>query len=307
MTAKETSALDSVLGLVHKGKVRRTYVVKGRPDLLLLYATDQVSTHNVVHHSTIPQKGIVLTAMTIHWLREVFPDLKHHLVAAGREIYQYLPEPLETALPQLHHRAIIVRKLNVSPFEFIYRRHLVGAGSLYRAYQAKKDPYRLQLPEGLPVMHRFNPPLFTPTDKSETDDPRNYTEILTLCPKEVSVTRILFLRGEKYLAERGIALLDSKMEAAADTIADEMLTPDSSRFANISEVQVGQDPPWLDKEYLRAEAVEQWKRGAQIPLTFSSGVIAGTRERYGSILMRVTGYSMTNWVKKDLFDCTFDT
>ena len=298
----EAGLLNQALNCLHVGKVRRTYAIKKFPELLLLYVTDAISTHNVTHRSLIPQKGIVLNALTVYWLREVFPDIDHHLVASGREIYQYLPEPIMQAYPELHHRAVIVRKLDVTLIEFIYRRYLVGAGSLYKEYATGSDPYGLNLPPELPVMHRFTSPVFTPTDKSATDDPRNSSDVIRFFRQEATVTSRVFKRGEEHLAELDIALLDSKMEAAGEVIVDEILTPDSSRFANLADIREGRDPTWLDKEFVRAEVVRRWNGGDKIPLELSEKVVKKTGSIYRFILLRITGHDLESWITNERFD-----
>jgi len=295
------------LTLVHKGKVRETYEVPGRPDLLLVVATDRVSTHNMVHQSIVSDKGAVLTALTVHWLTEIFKDLPHHLVAAGQEIYRYIPLRLREEVPNLESRAIIVRKLDMVFVEFILRRYMVGKGSLYRAYVDGYDPYGLRLPKGLPVMHRFDEPVFTPTDKSEEDRPLYREVVEKECPEASDLAKRLFELGEEHLASCGIALLDSKFEVGYSpkrqiAIADEILTPDSSRFADLEQVREGQDPSWLDKQLLRDAAESKWTGGEKYPVCFSQDVLDQTCRTMGSILHRVSGTSLSQWRQGKRFD-----
>ena len=294
--------LRGALPLLHVGKVRETYQVPGHPDLLLIVATDRVSTHNVVHRSVIPQKGVILTALTIHWLREVFSDIPNHLVASGQEIYQYLPRGIGSEFDTLHHRAMVVRRLVMTKVEFIHRRYLVEAGSLYKAYKAGKDPYGLCLPKGLPVMHRFDPPIFTPTDKSTEDLPMSTARIEQSYPKETQLTKELFLRGERYLNARGIALLDSKFEASGGVLADEMLTMDSSRFANSADVKEGEDPPWLDKQILRDEVEKLYGAGPKSPVVFPQAVVDRAVSQNDTILHSITDHSVLEWIAEERFN-----
>jgi len=308
---KELQCLQSALPHFHSGKVRETFGIPGYPDLLLVFVTDRISTHNVVHTSNIPHKGEVLTALTIFWLRDVFSDMAHHLVASGREIYQYLPNEmsgLSDVKDTLHRRAIIVRKLEMTKVEFIYRSYLVGAGSLYKAYCADQDPYGISLPSGLPIMHRFEKPIFTPTDKSETDDPIASDMVLNQFPDACDVSKSLFMRGSERFARHEIVLLDSKYEVGERTIADEVNTFDSSRLANTEEVELAiveeRDPAWLDKQIVRDEAEMQWKAIGKkgVPLCFSTEVVDATAQASKSILSRLSGKTLEQWRHKDFFD-----
>lgn len=308
-TPSDLEALSQFLPVVHVGKVRVTLAIPEKPELLLVVVTNRISTHNVVHKSPIPRKGMVLTAMTIYWLRDVLSDFSSHLVASGREIYRYLPKELKQALPNLHHQAMVIQRLDMVPVEFILRRYLVGAGSLYREYQAGRDPYGLQLPPDLPVMYRFGNPVFTPTDKSETDDPLMANDVGICHGREFNLVKLAFQQGEDHLAEKGICLLDSKFEVgrvrvglSRAMIADEILTPDSSRFADLEQVREGADPPWLDKEFIRTEAIRLWGGEERVPLSFSSDVVARTAELYDHMLRRVTGHSLDDWISDERFD-----
>lgn len=149
---------------VHQGKVRDTFQVPDRPELLLVVATDRISTHNVVHKSVIPGKGTFLTQMTIFWMTEIL-GVPNHLIAWGKDIYKYIP--IDIDLPEgIHERAVIVKKLEMIPIEFIFRDFM--AGSLWNDYRyGRPNPYGLEIPGGLQLMSRFQGTVFTPTDKSE--------------------------------------------------------------------------------------------------------------------------------------------
>ena len=149
--------VPAVTGLecVHQGKVRDTFAIPDHPGLLLVVATDRVSTHNVVHESAISHKGEALTALTVFWMAEQFVAINTHLIAWGRNIYNYLPAVAGDYPADLHLRAIVVEKLEMFPVEFIFRSRM--AGSLWKDYYKKKlpNPYGLTLSTGLQLMAPF--------------------------------------------------------------------------------------------------------------------------------------------------------
>lgn len=295
--------LKANLSHIHSGKVRETFEIPDHPDLLLQLVTNRVSTHNVLHQSTIPFKGSVLTALTVYWLRDVFSDTPNHLVASGRQIYAYLPHEVKVTCPDLHLQAMVVKRLQMIPRELIIRAYLVGAGSLYKAYIAGRDPYDLRLPPELPIMHRFEPPIFTPTDKSERDNPLPHWWVEMQFSNAVNTFRKAFDRAAAHLHERGIVLLDSKGECGVGGIlADELFTPDSSRFADTGKVEAGKDPPWLDKELVRQAAETIWDGGNRFPLILPQTVIDKTSLTYVDILERITGHDLDAWCGNEMFD-----
>lgn len=294
------------VGLVlpwHQGKARDTYTAKDEKYLMQV-ASDRISTHNVVHKSTVPEKGEVLTMLTVFWLTEVL-KLPHHLVSWGSRIFDYVPEPL---LPRqshlkssgLHYRALIVRKLDMVPREFILRRYLTG--SLLKAYRAGEDPYGIHLPDGLNEMKYFDTPIFTPTEKSEDDDPVDSKDTEIRFPDEVRLAYTAFQRVERHLREVGISLVDTKLEFGRagyeSVLADELFTPDSSRFVCADTISEGSAPPWLDKQVVRDEAERLWSGGQKFPLEFTPEVIEKTASVYKQLLHTITGRSIEEWRKQ---------
>ena len=300
--------LDARLPGVHKGKVRSTYAIPGYPHLLLVLATNRLSTHNVVHRSQVPQKGAVLTALTIFWFRELFKQTPNHLVAAGREIYRYLPMSFRTAqgLEDLEYRAIIVDKLDMISIEFVVRAYLTG--SLYAAYTRGGDPYGLALPSGLVEMSPLpNGPLLTPTDKSETDDPLLTKDVLAEYPRESALALQSFNRVQSFLLRRGWTLVDSKLEIGVRPdgticVADEVFTPDSSRYALTESIVEGRAPPWHDKQVFRDKAEQIWGSHHRAPLQFPREVVNHGRDTYLALLAALTGYNLLDWAADHRFD-----
>lgn len=287
---------------VSQGKTRDMFALKANPggqELMLIVATDRLSTHNIVHDSLIPEKGAVLTALTVHWLTNVFSrvGIRHHLVASGREIYKYIGGDLKDYPSDLHLRGIVVRKLTVLPIEFIFRARL--GGSLFEKFYSKglPNPYGLKLQSGLQLMSQFPEPIFTPTEKSETDDPLNADDVLRKYPAACALARNAFLRARNILLVKGTDTIDGKLEVAIDAdgdpvLVDEIITPDSSRFCESNSIVLGSEPPYLDKQIARDEAVKMWGKGTRCPLTFSSDLVYELTRTYLRIFARITGWSL---------------
>jgi phosphoribosylaminoimidazole-succinocarboxamide synthase len=298
----------SGLELLHQGKTRDTFATTSE-DTLLIVATNRLSTHNIIHQSEVPHKGEILTALTIFWLKELLQKcgIPHHLVACGTEIYKHLPGTKSDYPADLHYRAIVVRKLSMIPVEFIFRNYMTG--SLFDKFYSKglPNPYGLHLEPGLVQMSQFSKPVFTPTDKSETDDPLDSLETTWKYHDAFMVASGVFFHIDKHLQRVGIELIDSKFELGIDNsgeasvvIADEIATPDSSRFCNFVDIQVGYPPPWLDKQIARDKAEEIWGDGKKSPITFETDVIFKLSATYLGIFHRITGRKLEDFQKKFL-------
>jgi len=286
------------LECIHQGKVRDTFAIPGRPDLLLTVATDRISTHNVVHLNTIPLKGQTLTALTVFWMTKLLSGIKTHLVAYGKNIYNYLPAGAYPA--DLHLRAIIIQMLNMFPVEFIFRSRM--AGSLWKDYYSKGllNPYGLDLPSGLMLMSPFGKTEFTPTDKSETDDPLDSEETAKHYRGAYRLSLEVYEIGRSFAQSRGIEIIDGKFETGTNMsgeaiLGDECLTPDACRFVKADEIVVGREPNWLDKEYARHAAEAIWAGGKKIPLTFGPSTRHETTMRYNSIFRTLTGDTLEHF------------
>ncbi len=293
------------LDLFGQGKVRDTFTIPHFPDLLFIVATDRLSTHNIVHRSLVPGKGMVLNALSIFWAENVLKDIPNHLVVYGMKIYDYLPGERGDYPEDLHLRAVIVKKLDMIPYEFIWRGRL--AGSLYGSFYSKeiKNPYEVFIAKGLDKMSLFEPPVFTPTDKSETDDPVSGIKVSNKHPEAVSFTQDVYSEGKKYALERGIEIIDFKAEVGRDRegklyLADEWLTPDCCRFVRASAIKVGENPKWMDKELFRVYAVNVWDGGEKYPLDFSPNIVAEGTERYRTIFEILAEQSLETFQKKVL-------
>lgn len=271
----------------------------------LVVATKRLSTHNVVHKSLVPYKDEVLTALTIFWLVDVLGknNIRHHLIAYGKEVYDYLPGKPKDYPADLHYRAIVVRTLDMYPIEFILRKYL--AGSLWRLLRdGKKNPYG-HLGCRPVLMMSFRTPLFTPTKKSETDDPLRASIVWAKHPSVVALFRKAYNLARKHTNRVGIEIVDLKGEAGQDeqgrsVIADEFGTPDCCRFCEKDEIILGQEPAWLDKELARKEAERIWGRGPRVPLEFSSVVVSHLSTTYLDIFERIVGMPLAQFKRERL-------
>lgn len=286
---------------VHSGKVREMFSIPGNDSLLLMLATDRISTHDEIHLSEIPQKGMFLNALTAFWDSQVLIDVPTHIVATGRKIYSFLPSG-NVYPDDLHLRSMIVFASEVVPVEFIYRSYL--AGSLYKAYAKGSDPYGNNLPAGLQKMDHFNNPLFTPTEKSMTDPPLDSQWVRSKYRHESLVTKRAYEQIAQYLQTRGIVLVDGKFEAAGAMLVDEFGTGDCCRMAFARDIaiaqQYGDEVAWLDKQVARDYAEAQWDEKEKYPLTFSPVQIENIKARYELAFSSITDIPLIEWQKKFL-------
>lgn len=284
----------------HSGKVRDTYYVPDRPDLLLMVASDRLSTHNVKHTSLIPRKGEILTAQMVFVMRDVLKDVPTHLVAAGDAIWAYLPDTMPRFEPDLAKRAVVVQKRKPHKREFVWRNYLTG--SLYKAMQESgKDPYGLNLPASLPLMTHFLVPQFTPTMKSENDEPCNARKTEQAFPGATALTRTAFDQQSTFFHSRGLVLIDQKSEADEIMLMDETGTGDCSRLALVEDVRVGVNPPFADKEVVRQAAERIWGKGPKVPLQFPQEVIDKCLMTYTRTFEMVAGKPLVQFQKQDLY------
>lgn len=268
-SALANSALDSLLVATgfhpeHQGKVRDTYTIPGHPDLLFVIATDRISIFDFVLGVLVPYKGEVLTALTHFWLRSVFNNVPHHLVAAGCEIDEYLPAQLRGNV-DLQRCALVVKRLQMISLEVIFRSFLSGSG--YKDYLATRSVCGIVLPLGLHDGSLLPDDYFTPSTKATEGHDVNVGEeqAAEIIGKEMldrikQFVRPVYVRGAQVAADHGILLADSKFEVGLDdmghlTLGDEVLTPDSSRFWPawkwIEVARQKKAPGGMDKEPVR--------------------------------------------------------
>lgn len=294
-------AASDVRGLTHlrSGKVRDLYEVDD--DHLLLVASDRVSTYDVVHPTEVPDKGRVLTALSRFWFDRL--AVPHHLVSTDLADLPIELEPADAA--RLAGRSMLCRKVDVVPFECVARGYLVGSG--WREYQRDGTVCGVRLPSGLVEADRLPEPIFTPATKAEDGehDENVSFEVMVDALGEDLATRMrdrtleLYAAGAAHATERGIILADTKFEFGLRDgellLADEVLTPDSSRYWPADRWEPGTSPPSFDKQFVRDFATSSgWDKQPPAP-ALPDEVVAATRQRYVEAYERLTGLVLADW------------
>jgi phosphoribosylaminoimidazole-succinocarboxamide synthase len=270
--------------LVHSGKVRELYADGGD---LIMVASDRVSVYDVVLPTPVPGKGEVLTQLSLWWFAQLAGVVPNHVISAT------------DVPPEWAGRAIRCRRLDMVPVECVARGYLAGLG--LRAYNETGTISGVPLPPGLAEGSRLPEPVFTPTTKAAAghDEPMTYDEVVALAGAATAadlrrLTLEVYRRGAGLAAERGVIIADTKLEfgLAPDgtlVLADEVLTPDSSRFWLASEWRPGRPQRSLDKQFVRDwSSGLDWDRkppGPAIP----PEVVAATQARYAELYERLTG------------------
>jgi phosphoribosylaminoimidazole-succinocarboxamide synthase len=285
--------------LVATGKVRSLYAVD--PEHLLFVASDRISAYDHVLDSEIPDKGRVLTAMSVFWFELLADLVPNHLVAAD--------DPRIPA--EVRGRALLVRRVNMVPFECVARGYLTGSGLL--DYRATGAVCGISLPPGLAEADALPEPIFTPATKAELgahDENVDLAAVAAELGEELAqrlraATLAVYARGAAHAASRGLILADTKFEFGLDAagglvLADEVLTPDSSRYWPAEGYAPGRAQPAFDKQYVRdwlTSPAAGWDRhGDAPPPALPAEVVAATRQRYVEAYERVTGRSFADWL-----------
>lgn len=277
--------------LLHRGKVRDIY--SDRPGEILLVATDRVSTHDVVHPTPVPDKGKVLTALSLWWFEQLADVVPNHVISAD-------DVPAEFA-----GRAIRCRQVEIIPVECIARGYLAGSG--LAAYRKTGTISGLELPPGLGEGSQLTEPIFTPSTKAPAgeghDELITFDDVVGLVGAETAaqlrdLTLELYTRGAEIARKRDVIIADSKFEFGRDAdgrivLADEVFTPDSSRFWAVEDWAPGRPQRSLDKQYLRDWAASTgWDKRPPAP-EIPPEVVAGVRSRYVEMYERLTGERWT--------------
>ena len=282
-----------MLALPHvgSGKVREIYEVDA--DRLLFVATDRISAYDVVLDDPIPEKGRVLTGVSLHFFDLL--DTPNHLVSTELAGIDSLTE---ADVDYLQGRAMVVRRAEVVPVECVVRGYLYG--SSWKEYQAGGGPTTEHLPPGLRKADKLPEPIFTPATKAATGHDENITEAETrellgdtLFNELRSRSLDIYTRASEYAAERGVILADTKFEFGFSDgellLVDEVLTPDSSRYWPADGWEPGKDVPSFDKQYVRDWLETQpWDKTPPAP-RLPAHIIEGTRDRYVEAFEKITG------------------
>jgi phosphoribosylaminoimidazole-succinocarboxamide synthase len=271
--------------LVHSGKVRDVYA---DGDDLILVASDRVSVYDVVLPTRIPDKGRILTALSLWWFERLADIVPNHVISAA------------DVPPRFAGRAIRCRRLDMVPVECIARGYLAGLG--LQSYRASRSISGVRLPAGLTEGSRLPEPVFTPTTKApagQHDEFITAADVAAVAGPDTAaelhrITLEIYRRGHETALPKGIIVADTKLEFGrapdgALVLADEVLTSDSSRFWAASAWQPGRPQRAFDKQFLRDwSSTLEWDRTAPGP-PIPPGVVAATRQRYIEAYERITG------------------
>jgi len=277
-----------------RGKVRDMYDLG---DSLLMVASDRLSAFDVVLPTPIPDKGRVLTQLSLFWFEKLRDVVAHHVLSATE-----FPATLDAYRDQVAGRAIRVRKTEPLAIECVVRGYLSGSG--WKDYQATGAVCGIALPAGLQDSSSLPEPIFTPATKATSGHDENISfeqaaQIVgRVRAEQVRATSLaLYTRASQYARERGIIIADTKFEfgLVGEELVwiDEALTPDSSRFWPASEYAPGRSQPSFDKQYVR-DYLERigWNKqppGPELP----ADVVSGTREKYREAFRLLTGHELS--------------
>jgi len=279
------------LNLVHRGKVRDLYEVDEK---LLMVATDRISAFDVVMDDPIPNKGKVLTRLSLFWFDFLSDILPNHLITADVEKY---PSACKPYLEELRGRSMLVKKAKPLPIECIVRGYL--SGSFWSAYQKDNTVCGFPLPPGMTESDKFDTPLFTPSTKAELGEHDENISIAKMeelvgkdeAAKIIDVCIKLYSKAADYALSKGIIIADTKFELGwfeGDLILiDEVLTPDSSRFWPLDQYTPGKGQPSFDKQFLRDYlSTLDWDKTPPAP-TLPPEILVKTGARYAEAVEKI--------------------
>jgi len=272
-----------------RGKVREIY--EAGADELIMVASDRISAYDVVMAEPIPDKGRVLTQMSVFWFETTGQIVPNHLL--DQDV------PAEVA-----GRALRVRRLEMYPVECVVRGYLSGSG--WKEYKASQSVCGIELPDGLQESDQLPEPIFTPATKAELGEHDENIDFDRACEivgsrplmEELRRASIeLYEHARTHAFERGIILADTKFEFGASpgaevVLGDEVLTPDSSRFWPADDYEPGRGQASFDKQYVRDWLDEQGWDHSPPPPTLPDEVIAGTTAKYREAYERITGRAL---------------
>jgi phosphoribosylaminoimidazole-succinocarboxamide synthase len=291
------------LPLIASGKVREMYDLSGgqqapQAPSLLMVASDRISTYDAVHPTAIPDKGKVLTGLSVFWFEKTEHIIPNHLISAR-----------DGVPAQVRGQAIVVRRLQMLPVECVVRGYITGSG--WKDYQATGRVSGIELPAGLRESQRLPEPIFTPSTKAleghdEAIDFETAAELVGdsgLMRRAAGAAIELYSFAAEHARANGVILADTKFEFGLDPdgrllVGDEVLTPDSSRYWPADGYEVGRSQPSFDKQYVRDWATASgWDRKPPAP-AIPADVVAGTRARYIEAYERITGEPFQAWLER---------
>jgi phosphoribosylaminoimidazole-succinocarboxamide synthase len=281
------------LNLVHRGKVRDLYEVD---DKLLMVATDRISAFDVVMNNPVPDKGKVLTSLSLFWFDFLGDILPNHLITADVEKYPAVCAPYADIL---RGRSMLVKKARPLTVECIVRGYL--SGSFWKAYQKDTTVCGFQLPSGMVESDKFAEPLFTPSTKADQGE---HDENISIAGMEelvggaetariIDISIKLYQKAADYALSKGIIIADTKFELGwyegELILIDEVLTPDSSRFWPLDHYTPGKGQPSFDKQFLRDYLSSlDWDKKPPPPV-IPDEILQKTGARYAEAVERIIG------------------
>ena len=295
MSDKEQVVLQTELKglkLFNRGKVRDIYDLG---DNLLIVASDRVSAFDVILPTPIPFKGKVLTALTQFWLDMFKPHTSNHLVTTDVD---EMGDAVKPHADILRGRSMLVRKAEILPIECVVRGYLAGSG--WKEYQKSGTVCGIELPRGLRESDKLPEPIFTPSTKATSGHDENITfeqAAETVGEKRAKEARdktiSIYKKASEYAATRGIIICDTKFEwgilNGEMILADEVLTPDSSRFWPEDQYQPGRSQPSFDKQFVRDYLIEiGWDKEPPAP-ELPEEIVRKTSEKYLQAYKLLTG------------------
>jgi phosphoribosylaminoimidazole-succinocarboxamide synthase len=264
-----------------------------------MVASDRISTYDVVHPTPIPDKGKVLTGLSVFWFERTLDIVPNHFISSTDDV-----------LEEVRGRALAVRKLEMLPLECVVRGYLSGSG--WKDYQQTGTVCGVELPGGLRESEQLPEPIFTPATKAEVGDHDENVDLdraAEIVGDRAVVERLrhvsidLYRHAADHARSRGIILADTKFEFGWDangvlTLGDEVLTPDSSRFWPADEYEPGRPQPSFDKQYVRDWAAGSgWDKTPPAP-AIPDDVVARTREKYVQAYERIAGEPFDAWLAR---------
>lgn len=284
------------LNKIASGKVREIYDLEDR---LLFIASDRISAFDCIMPNGIPLKGRVLTQLSEFWFTLLGEAVQHHVLSMSRKDL-----PLILQKPEydwLDGRFMIVKKLKMLPVECVVRGYLAGSG--YKEYRESGAVCGEQLPEGLELASKLPHPLFTPATKATDGHDINisFQQMAELLGRDLSeklrdLSFQVYQTAADFALKKGVIIADTKFEFGLDgdqlILADEVLTPDSSRYWPLDQVQPGKNPPSFDKQYVRdyLESLD-WDKTPPAP-ALPAEIAAGTQARYLECYEIITGHKL---------------
>ncbi len=284
------------LPLWKRGKVRDVYEIDNK---LLIVASDRMSAFDVVMDDPIPDKGKILTQISLFWFKLLGDIVENHILATDPADF---PEPCYPYAAELRGRSMLVKKAKPLPIECIVRGYISGSG--WQEYQSKGSICGIAIPAHLPESAQLPEPIFTPSTKAEIgthDENISFAEATQLAGREIAeqardISLKLYKAGRDYATQKGIIIADTKFEFGILNgrliLIDEVLTPDSSRFWPKDSYRPGGSQQSFDKQYLRDYLQGLGWSKTPPPPKLPIEIINKTRERYLEALTRLTGQGL---------------